>query len=253
MKTKNPLRIFAPIVALLLIGMGCNSSDTTVVRSGDKLISFYEVPLVCGADTNIGCGSRIKPLFIAIGGENKILEAWSNRKGTVIAIVWDSTMTDADAREQIIMPLFEKNSIEAATIADAAKNNQLAESMSKDQWYKGMEVDQLSIEEAGYIAEQQVTFAMNTDLITQVEGDSIKVAIEEYFKIELVKVRTLSELVSEETREGWMDDCVALATKYVGEERAQKMLEIYQEQCAKESCKEESCCDEDKESCSDKK
>ena len=145
------------------------------------------------------------------------------------------------------MPLFVKNKIEAKLITDTLVKKQLTESFTgKDKWYKGMDVDQLSIEEAGFIANEQVTLAKNMGLINNVEADTLKIVIENYFKKELVKVRSLDELVSDNTRDAWMKDVTALASKYVGEEKVAKMLEAYEE---KQSCNKESCCDKEKDCC----
>lgn len=223
----------------------CSSGKDTIQTDG-KLISFYEVPLVCGADTNIGCGSRIKPLFIETGKQSGINESWTNRKGTVIAIVWDSSITDESEREKIIMPLFEKNNIEATLIRDQGKQQELVASFKKDKWYQGMDVDQLSLEEAEFIASTQVNLAKDSGIITEIEADTLKKVIADYFKVELVKVRTLDELSSEQTRAKWMSDIIALASGIVGQEKVEQMLKIYHEQ---RECKENSSCDKKEKDC----
>ena len=58
-------------------------------KSADnEIITFYDVPLVCGAAPAIGCGSRAKPLLIDLERQSAIKEAWLNRAGTIVAIVW---------------------------------------------------------------------------------------------------------------------------------------------------------------------
>src|SRR6516225_386242 len=54
----------------------------------NEIITFYDVPLVCGAAPAIGCGSRAKPLLIDLEQQTAIEEAWLNRAGTIVAIVW---------------------------------------------------------------------------------------------------------------------------------------------------------------------
>ena len=56
--------------------------------SCEESITFYDVPLVCGAAPSIGCGSRAKPLLLDLERQPAIKEAWLNRTGTVVAIVW---------------------------------------------------------------------------------------------------------------------------------------------------------------------
>jgi hypothetical protein len=53
-----------------------------------EIITFYDVPLVCGAAPAIGCGSRAKPLLMDLEQRTAIKEAWLNRAGTIVAIVW---------------------------------------------------------------------------------------------------------------------------------------------------------------------
>jgi hypothetical protein len=56
--------------------------------TNQETITFYDVPLVCGAAPSIGCGSRAKPLIIDLEQQTQIKEAWLNRTGTIVAIVW---------------------------------------------------------------------------------------------------------------------------------------------------------------------
>ena len=212
-----------------------------------EIISFYAVPLVCGADSNIGCGSRIKPLFVQTAAEKKIAGSWTNRQGTVIAIVWDPSMKVDAEKEKIILPLFEKNKIEAKLISDTGQTNKLLQNFSeKKNWYKGMDVDKLSIEEAGFIAQSHVDMAKKNGLINDLEASSLKKVIEDYFKKELVKIRTYDDLVSDKTRQGWMNDIADLSSKFLSREKIEKIEELYYEQ---QECNTESCCDKKKGSC----
>ena len=47
----------------------------------NEIITFYDVPLVCGAAPAIGCGSRAKPLLIDLEQQTAVEEAWLNRRG----------------------------------------------------------------------------------------------------------------------------------------------------------------------------
>jgi hypothetical protein len=57
-----------------------------------EIITFYDVPLVCGAAPAIGCGSRAKPLLMDLEQRTAIKEAWLNRAGTIVAIVWSGRL-----------------------------------------------------------------------------------------------------------------------------------------------------------------
>lgn len=212
-------------------------------RASDEIITFYAVPLVCGAAPEIGCGSRIKPLFIETENVQQIKESWTNRKGTVLAFKWDDSMTDEKEREKIIQPLFTNNDISATLIKDNNKMTELLVSFrGNDTWYKEMEVDQLSIEEAGVIANDFVKFAFDKQLLNEQESKDIKRDLEEYFKKELVVVRTLEELSSASTQTKWLEGGYQIFKKYIGTERADHIAMIYMEE---QACKTEndSCCD----------
>lgn len=240
------------IGSILFIGIGlifasCGKNKIQSKQQTD-IISYYEVPLVCGAAPDIGCGSRIKPFFIDTKKEALIKESWSNRQGTVIAIVWNETASNTEDRENLIQPIFQKHGIEAILISN---NNEIKELMSsfrsESKWYKEMDIDKLSLEEAGVIADDLTMFAKDSVLITEQERILIKNEIEAYFKKELVIVRNEHELTAEETRNRWHDTSFKIYVKYIGPKRTNvvsAMFEKYQAQ--KESCKKDkSCCDKD--------
>lgn len=214
------------IVALLVIANiylgGCQPAD----KKPKESISFYRVPLVCGAAPEIGCGSRIKPMFVATEKEKAVKESWTNREGTVIAIVWnDSNATN----QQKIKDLFIANDIDAEVIIDTSIiKEQKASFRDKGRWYKDMDVDQLSIEEAGVIASKTTTFALHEGYIDSSEAVKIKKDIESYFKNELVQVRTLDNLISDTTQERWKKDMYNVVVSYIGKDRADKLSEAYE-------------------------
>lgn len=231
-------------VTILFFTAGCNNNPPP--QNGEA-ISFYRVPLICGADESIGCGSRIKPLFIETGKEKDIKESWTNRRGTVIAIVWNG-----NENEKLIQSIFAKHSIEGKLIFDSTEVKGVSADFRKEgRWLRGMDVDQLSIQEAGTIAASAAKFAKEKGLITEEEASLIKADIEEYFKKELVKVRTYDELKSSKTDAQWMQGIYDIFLKHIGKERADKAKDFYYEyqkamRKAKDACSDgevkEQCC-----------
>jgi hypothetical protein len=218
-------------------------------------ITFYEVPLVCGAAPEIGCGSRAKPLFAEMEQHEKLAEAWLNRKGTIIAVVWDNTMASKKERRQIIQSFFEKHAVEATLIKDKKQVAQLAENFRKEgQWYRNSDVDKLSIEEAGVIAGTSVSYAKEAGLIDENEATAIHDEVASYFKKELIQIRTYQDLISSETQGKWMGYVYSVYEKHIGKERAVQIKQLYEKY---ESCKtsEKSCCSKEgkKSSCSKSK
>ena len=80
--------------------------------SKESVITFYETPLVCGAAPEIGCGSRAKPALLELEKNPAVKEAWLNRPGTVIAVVWK----DKDQTAAVAEPIFNENSIEFSVL-----------------------------------------------------------------------------------------------------------------------------------------
>src|SRR5207247_9712237 len=69
-------------------------------------ISVFKAPLVCPAAREIGCGSASKPILLDLEQQPGVLEAWLNRAGTRIAVVWKPE-SDASARRKIVADLKE--------------------------------------------------------------------------------------------------------------------------------------------------
>ena len=209
-----------------------------------RVITFYDVPLVCDAAPHIGCGSRAKPLFLDMEGHDMILESWLNRPGTQIAVVWDQSMTSNDVRNRVIAPLLQKHKVNATEVVDLGRYQQISHSLETEQWYRGTEVDRLSQEEAGVIAEDIVQCAVKEGLITDKEARSLKAEFTAYFQVELTKTRTYEELASSETQNGWVDGAHRIASQHIGKERADKLVSLYEHHQECEGKDHESCGDE---------
>src|SRR5436309_8945593 len=87
-------------------------------------ISLYEVPLVCPAAPQIGCGSRSKPILLALEQQAGVAEAWLNRSGTMIAIVWKPEAR-RKARTSAFKAASEKEGFHARELNGAAKKKAL--------------------------------------------------------------------------------------------------------------------------------
>jgi hypothetical protein len=234
------------LCALALVGLLCSCQN----QSSDGNITFYEVPLVCGAAPEIGCGSRIKPFFLDLQMEKGVLDMWTNREGTILAIRWDKAKSNGS--DKIAERLFEKHIIEAKVVSDKKKKDSLSHNLETDQrrWLKGMAVDSLSLYEARVIAHTLTDFAKNADLINSEEHEKIRKDIESYFSKELVKVRTAEELNSDECQEEWRRNGFLIYQEHIGRQRAEAVSKYFSEN-ELEIMKQESCCSEN-ESCEEK-
>lgn len=138
-----------------------NNTGYTVVENDsgfvearlEENITFFEVPLICNAAPSIGCGSRSKPVLLEFEKFELVKEAWLNRPGTVIAIVWNEEVDQKD-RWRLSNTVFKRHGLKANTLTldEHAKNS---DSFSnRDGWYRGTDVNKLSKEEAEIIADQ---------------------------------------------------------------------------------------------------
>src|SRR5215469_4937903 len=116
-----------------------------------KRLSFYEVPLVCPAASHIGCGSASKPLLLGLENSGVASEAWLNRAGTIIAVVWSAQSTPGQ-RSKALKSILKQAEIEAKELTGDARHQALNSFSQKTGWYRGADVDRLSEEEAGVIA-----------------------------------------------------------------------------------------------------
>jgi len=135
---------------LLYTPLAIAAGDAAVVRA-DR-ISVFKVPLVCPAAPWIGCGSASKPILLQLEREPGVLEAWLNRAGTIISVVWKPE-SNAEARHKVSAELKEDRAIE---LQGESRDEAVKDFLSGKGWYRGAEVDRLSEEEAGVIAARLV-------------------------------------------------------------------------------------------------
>lgn len=201
----------------------------------DESISFYAVPLVCGADTNIGCGSRSKPALLELERHPLVKEAWLNRRGTVLAVVWKGKV----GKSSVVKPIFDRNEITFTELNSREAAPYRVSFRQSGLWYRGAEVDALSIEEAGTIAESAVRFAREHKLVTPEEAESIKTDVKQYFAEELLKIRTNDQL-DYDSRHTFTEAILRIAEKHIGRERTLKAMELYHEYSGEGDTQDES-------------
>src|SRR6516225_7294517 len=155
--------------------------------ASNEVIIFYDVHLACDAAPAIGCGSRAKPLLMDLERQAAIEEAWLNRAGTILAIIWAGPAHSAEVAQSV----FEKHEIPFKERRDERPTS----FREKGNWFRGAGVDLLSLEEAREIAETSVIAAERERLMSVEEAARIKSGIEAYFREELVKLRTKQELL----------------------------------------------------------
>jgi hypothetical protein len=128
-----------------------NAGDAAAAVTPDK-ISVFKAPLVCPAAPQIGCGIASKPILLDLERQPGVLEAWLNRAGTIIAVVWKPDAS-AEARGHVAAELKEDRATE---MEGASRDEAVKDFLSGKGWYHGADVDRLSEEEASIIAARLV-------------------------------------------------------------------------------------------------
>lgn len=217
MKAKSPLHksglvLIAAVLASAAIhnarseDQGATSVEiqgTNSVRKAlnPKRVTFYQVPLVCPAAPQIGCGSASKPVLLGLEDNPAVSEAWLNRAGTIMAVVWSESST-ARQRSAILKSILEERQLTARELRGAARAQALTEFQSGSGWYRGADVDRLSEEEAGVIAARWVGRIREKIAI----ADKTAQAIQEGFKSAL-KRKLTGQSTRSETRQVMLRVC----------------------------------------------
>jgi len=130
------------------------SADTRKTLDPNR-VSFFQVPLVCPAAPQIGCGGAAKPLLLDLESHAAVSQAWLNRAGTCLAVVWSEEST-ARQRSRIQKSVLKESQPSARELKGAARKQALKDFQSAGEWYRGADVDRLSEEEAVVIAAKWV-------------------------------------------------------------------------------------------------
>jgi hypothetical protein len=144
-------QLIAVLAGGLLYAPLASAAEDAAAAPADR-ISVFKAPLVCPAARQIGCGSASKPILLDLEQQPGVLEAWLNRAGTRIALVWKPE-SDASARRKIVADLKEDHAIE---LDGKPRDEAVSDFLSGKGWYRGADVDRLSEEEADVIAARLV-------------------------------------------------------------------------------------------------
>jgi hypothetical protein len=122
----------------------------------DLSVTFYRVPLACPAAPEIGCGSKAMPVLAQIEQKKDIVaEAWLNRAGTVIGVVWKEGVSH-EVRLASMRSVFQSAGMDAGMVSGPEHEGLLRSFRLKAEWYRDADVRQLSLEESRIIAERLV-------------------------------------------------------------------------------------------------
>lgn len=220
------------ILAVLLIAasVGIYSFVTTNKMSEDKstvnsTVSFYTVPLVCGAAPEIGCGSKAKPILTSLESKNDaVSEVWLNRPGTVIAVVWKEN-APVDLRTSLIDNVFSENKMKVAAIPSEEEEKLLADFTNKKNWYHNSDVDKLSIEEAGVIAERLISRVNAETPLSKEKAELLQLEFAKVFTNRFTKnygtaINTNEQKVVNDNKKQIEDELLSIGQKFINEKEA---------------------------------
>src|SRR5438445_10485371 len=164
----------------LLYAPFANSADATAAVTADR-VSVFKAPLVCPAAPQIGCGSASKPILLDLERQPGVLEAWLNRAGTTISVVWKPD-SDAETRRSVTAELKEDHATE---LEGKSRDNAVKDFLSGKGGYRGADVDRLSEEEADIIAARLVRSVQAKSALTKDKAEGLQRAFADTLRKDL--------------------------------------------------------------------
>src|SRR5215467_10559444 len=101
-------RILAVCSINFLLWVPVSQADPDDKPTQKKDVSVFQVGWQCPAAPAIGCGSHAKPVLLKLQADPSVREAWLNRQGTMVAVVWNPD-AKKKARRQVKKTLKEQN------------------------------------------------------------------------------------------------------------------------------------------------
>ena len=212
---KTLLLSIATCVVLASPGPGARA-DADSQEPDKKEVTAFKVSWRCPAALQIGCGSHAKPILMELEENPAVSEAWLNRQGTVMAVVWKSNAERKARKEAEKLLKAEKASrLRGKELAKAIK-----EFESKHGWYRGAEVDRLSEEEAGIIATRWVRRLQTKSTLSEERAEGLRATLTE----ELKKYLT-GKAAMPESEEAQMLELRRIASPFLDEEQLAMLKE----------------------------
>ena len=222
--------------------------------SSDQM-SFFRVPLVCNA-APFGCGSRSKPVLLDLQKSEAVKEAWLNRAGTIIAVVWKENI-NPKTRSSVTEEVFATHQVNVEALTDEAFDTEFAAFSTGENWYKGKEVDQLTIEESALIAKKIMSVLQKDELIPSDQVEPMQAELTKYIETSLLGITSADQL-NRGFYAQWEKEAFRLGEKYLGKGNMPE-VQLYgpmptNEAEEKASCSgQESSCKSQSSCCSSKK
>jgi hypothetical protein len=182
-------------------------------------ISVFKVPLVCPAAPQIGCGSASKPILLDLEKQPGVLEAWLNRAGTRIAVVWKPD-SDAETKRKVAAELKEDRATE---LDGKSRDETVADFLAGKGWYHAADVDRLSEEEADIIAARLVRWVRTKTTLAKDKAEGLQQAFTDVLR---------KDLTGKSTEPNRLED---IARKYLDENQIKILKQAIKDEEAVEN------------------
>ena len=184
------------LMSALLYATLASAVENAAAATPDR-ISVFKVPLVCPAAPQIGCGSASKPILLDLERQPGVLEAWLNRAGTIISVVWKPD-SDAETRRNVTAELKEDHATE---LEGKSRDNAVKDFLSGKGWYRGADVDRLSEEEADIIAARLVRWVQAKTALPKDKAQGLQHAFSDTLRKDLTGKSTGPNRLEDVARE----------------------------------------------------
>src|SRR2546428_5391356 len=206
------------LMSVLLYATLASAVENAAAATPDR-ISVFKAPLVCPAAPQIGCGSASKPILLDLEKQHGVLEAWLNRAGTIISVVWKPD-SDAETRRNVTAELKEDHATE---LEGKSRDNAVQDFLSGKSWYHGADVDRLSEEEADIIAARLVRWVRAKTVLANDKAEGLQGAFSDTLR---------KDLTGKSTGPNRLED---IARKYLNEEQTKVLKQAINDEEAIEN------------------
>ncbi|PWU20744.1 MAG: hypothetical protein C5B50_03280 [Verrucomicrobia bacterium] len=163
------------------------------------------------------CGSASKPILLELERQPAVAQAWLNRAGTLMAVVW-SEQSKRKERAKTVKAVLVQRDMKAKELKGKARQEALNDFESPKDWYRGADVDRLSEEEAGVIVDRWINrFRQKITLA----DDKAKV-LQDAFTTQLKR-----HLCGHATREETREEMIKIARHHLDEKDFEILMENF--------------------------
>lgn len=176
-----------------------SASDTT----------FHEVALMCPAAAGLGCGSKAKPILLSLEKTPVVAEAWLDRTGQTLAIIWKRSSTAAE-RAVALANISKAYGVSVEEISGKDREEVARSLQTGTDWHRGADVDRLSEEEAGVIADRLLARVVKSMPTAKDHAETFRPVLTESLRHLLIDAPGQS-------REQWRDKLLTSARQHLSE------------------------------------